>query len=456
MAGIGFRLHKLVEGDTYMRAATAYLSSAVISAGPWLSSVVSLLLLGGASAAFLNQTDGALLIVTITYAFGSSLVLTGGPQMMVTRFLADRFYLEDEAAVAPTLNGVLLMLIPLSVITVPFLILAPFDWRYRLLTATLFIALSLNWLVGVFLSAARYYANIVVIYLIGHGMSLGGAIWLGHSYGLIGSLAGYTIGQVTCMLLLVAHIFQEFAHADTINLAFVMYAKRYWDLLVLGLLSMMGIWADNVIYWVGPGSRMIAGFYRSNPAYDSMKLLGYLTTIPASAMFLVHIETKFFRHYRAFYRHIEDGGTLAEIMRAKRGMIEAAKSGLINVCKLQGIVVTAALLFAPDLIRLLGLPAARVPLFRVLVVAANCQFIMLLAVILLLYLDERRLVLMVTALFVISNIGFTLTIVWSGRHLEGGGYLIASIIAGLAALALLKERLRLLEYRTFMLQPIRG
>ena len=36
MAGIGFRLQDLVAKGSYLEAATAYFSAAVISAGPWL------------------------------------------------------------------------------------------------------------------------------------------------------------------------------------------------------------------------------------------------------------------------------------------------------------------------------------------------------------------------------------------------------------------------------------
>jgi uncharacterized membrane protein len=454
MAGIGFRLQKLVQGDTYVRASAAYLSSAIIVAGPLLSSVVALLLLSGASAAFLDQPSGRLLMATISYAFGVSLVLTSGPQLIITRYLADRFYVKDHAAVAPILNGVLLLALPLVVIAAPFLLLAPFDWRYRLLTVTLFLALSLNWLVSVFLSATRYFADIVLSYVIGHGVSLGSAIWFGHALAFIGSLAGYTLGQVLCMLLLVAHVFLEFSQANGISLAFVIYVKRYWQFLVLGFLATVGIWADNVMYWFGPGSIVVAGFYRSNPAYDAMKLLGYLTTIPASVVFLVHIETRFFHHYRSFYRQIEERGTLEAIMRAKHGMIEAAKTGVVNVFLLQFIVVGTALLFAPDILRLLHLPASRVGLFRMLVLAANIHVTMTLGGILLLYLDERYLALLVAAVFVLCNLVFTFVTTLRGTHFAGSGYLIASAVASIVALLSVTARLRRLEYRTFMLQPL--
>jgi uncharacterized membrane protein len=454
MAGIGFRLQKLVQGDTYVHASAAYLSSAIIAAGPLLSSVAALLLLSSASAAFLDRPSATLLMVTISYAYGVSLVLISGPQLIITRYLADRFYVEDRDAVLPVLNGVLLLALPLAVLAVPFLILAPFDWRYRLLAITLFLALSLNWLVSVFLSAARYYVDIVVSYVIGHGVSLGCAIWLGRRSGFIGSLAGYSLGQVLCMLLLVTHVFLEFSQANGISLRFIAYMKSYWQFLVLGFLSMAGIWADNVIYWFAPGGITIAGFYRSNPSYDAMKLLAYLSTIPASAMFLVHVETKFFHHYRAFFSRIEERGTLGEIMQAKLGMVEAAKTGVTNVCLLQGMVAGVALLFAPDILHLLHIPEARAGLFRVLVLAANCHIMMTLGSILLLYLDERHLALLVAAIFVSCNVLFTLATVKSGADLPGSGYLLGSAIAGIVALASFSARLQRLEYRTFMSQPM--
>jgi uncharacterized membrane protein len=277
---------------------------------------------------------------------------------------------------------------------------------------------------------------------------------LGRKYGFIGSLAGYTLGQVLCMLLLVAHVFLEFSHPNGISLRFVSYVKRYWQFLVLGFLSMAAIWADNIIYWFGPGGITIAGFYRSNPPYDAMKLLGYLTTIPASAMFLVHIETRFFQHYRTFFSRIENRGTLGEIMQAKQGMVEATKAGIANVCLLQGIVAGAAMLFAPDILQLLHIPVARAGLFRILVLAANCQVMMTIGGILLLYLDERYLALLVAAIFLICNLGFTLITTQSQAHLAGSGYLLASAVAGTVALVSFSARLRRLEYRTFMLQPM--
>ena len=454
MAGIGFRLHKLVEGDTYARSAAAYLSSAVITSGPWLSSVISLGLLGSTRMAFQNGADFSLLVATITYAFGASLILTGGMQMIVTRYLADRLYVEDRAALGPACNGVLLLLVPLLLITVPFLLLAPFEWRYRLLTATLFVTLSLSWMISTFLSATRYYANIVVIFFTGHALSLGAALLFGSRYGLVGSLAGYILGQVVSMVLLAMHVYHEFTPSDRINLDFLAYMRQYWDLLLFGLLYALGIWADNMLYWRAPGSIVIGGFYHVHPVYDTMKLLSYLSTIIASAVFLVHIETRFFRHYKAFYTLVDGTGTLAQIREAKRGMIDAARSGLANICMVQLVVVGALLLLAPEVIALAGVAPDRVALFRIDLLAATSQFLMLTTLLLVLYLDARRTALGIAALFVVCNLVCTQLTILSGRHLDGVGYLIAGTVGAAVALVSLRNRLHRLEYLTFMLQPM--
>lgn len=454
MAGIGFHLHKLVSGDTYTHAATGYLSSVIITAGPWLTSVLSLGLLGAIGIPSFTQADYTLFMATLTYAFCASLIVTGGPQMVITRYLADRLYLEDWRSVAPTCNGVLLFVAPLLAIATPFLLFAPFDWRYRLLVVTLFIILCLIWLMNIFLSAARDYAKIVSSFAIGYAVSFGATMAFSQVAGLIGGLCGYTLGQALLMTLLIAQVYREFEPADTINLAFLAYGRQYWDLLLLGTFYTAGVWIDNVIHWQMPGSHVVAGFYRTNNVYDTMKLLAYMTTIFASAMFLVHIETSFAQHYRAFYLRVEEKGTLAEIRQAKQGMTNAVRVGLANVLKLQVIVTGAVILFAPDIVAWLGLPSKWTMLLRVSVFAANSQFTVLMAIVLLLYLDQRRTALRVSVLFVIGNIVLTLLVIPLGPQFDGFGYLIAATLCAIAALVLLYERLRRLEYLTFMLQPI--
>src|SRR5918911_3969911 len=107
MAGIGFELRKAVHEASYLGVIRVYLYAAVISSGPWLLSVLTLSLLGVVSLGFLPQESRDLFAATTTHAFAISLITVGLIQMWVTRYLADRLYVNDTESVAPTFIAVL-------------------------------------------------------------------------------------------------------------------------------------------------------------------------------------------------------------------------------------------------------------------------------------------------------------------------------------------------------------
>jgi uncharacterized membrane protein len=454
MAGIGFRLHRVVANGGYLQAASAYLSSAVISAGPWLTSTLSLAVLSSASGLFLNDKDRTLLFTTISYAFFGSLVLSYGVQMVVTRYLADCLYLKQVDTFVPTCVGVLCCAAPMFVIASPFLILAPFEWRYRLMAVTLLLTLSLLWLILVFLSAMRDYMRIVVIFVVGYALSLAAALGLGLAYGVFGSLAGFTAGQVICLALLIGHVYTEFPVTLHISLAYLSYFRRYWDIFLVGLLYGAGLWADNVIYWFSPDGVVVRGFFHVFPPYDTVKLVGYLLTIPAASLFLVHAETRIYTHFSAFLRGGEMRRPLREISQAKQELASAMWAGIVSIAKLQGVVALTAIVFAPDIAVWFGLPASWVVYLRVVAVAASVQYLMLVGLLLLLYLDHRKAALAGLATFVSIDIIASEALVRLGQRDYGIGYLLAAITGALLIFWCLRQRLRRLEYATFMLGPL--
>jgi uncharacterized membrane protein len=453
MAGIGLRLNQLVTQGS-RQAAVAYTAAGVYSGGPWLSTVLAIALLAGASVAFLTSGDRSLLFASIAYPFAASLVVTGGMQMILSRFLADRLYLEDHGALAPTCGGVLLNAIPLLILVAPFIVLAPLDITIRLLVSASFITLSLTWLVMPFLSAGRYYGRIVLAFTLGGALGVSAAIWLGHAFGTAGALYGFALGQVITLWILIAAVYLEFPSAARSSFAYLGYLRKYWDLVLVGLLYMGGIWLDNAVYWLSSQGLEVAHFYRISPPYDTSKLLAYLFTIPASAVFLVHVEARFYGRYREFFRLVTGKGTLTGIGEARRQMVAAIGSGLKTLLIVQVVVVLGALLLAPELVRALHVPGGRPLLLRVELLAASGQFLLLAAVLLLLYFDQRRVALAVVTLFALGNTGLSVLTLRLGSDFDGAGYMVATIMTSLVALLLLRRRLGSLEYRTFMLQPV--
>lgn len=437
--------------DTFLKDALYYVFLAITTSGPWLLAVLSLALLGSWLATFFNVESRAILFATITYAYTLSLAVAGGPQMLITRYLADRLYLSETHLIAPTCTGVLVSAAPISLLTLPFIAFAPFDLRYRLLAATLFVALTLIWLLMIFLSATRDYLRIFIIFSTSFAVSLGGAYWLGQRFGLIGGLAGFTLGQMTCLALLVANIYLKYAPAYGVNFAYLGYIRKYWDLLVIGFFSAAGIWIDNVLYWwFSPHGESVGGFYRLFPTYDSIKLVAFLATIPASAVFQAQLLRFFYPHYRAFYDNITNKRPLDSITTARNGMAFESQRSLIATLTVQSIIMLIGVLAASRVVVLMGISRQWIPLVQVLTVGVSAQFFMLNVFIFLLYLDLRRPTLFILGIFLGVNITLTIgTLVLGNPDYYGMGYLIAGVIAVALALVVFYNRLGQLEFLTF-------
>lgn len=465
MAGIGLRLRNLVADQTYLHGAAAYFSSGVIAAGPWLISVISLALLQGVVGGFLPGDDRMVLFATITYVFVGSSILTGPVQIVLTRIAADRIFLHETNVIGPIFTRSFIMwLVAVACIAVPFVLWTPFELPYRLLAGSLFVTVSLIWLVLAVISAAQDYVSLMLAFLLGYAISGGAAVALGRLYSLSGAMAGFTLGQAVCLALLINRVYIEFPSPAPAEIPLGRWWWEYRGLAVIGLLYSAGLWADKLFYWLSPMASVLGGFFRTFPAYDSAVLLAYLLTIPASAVFLLNIETSFYQYYRAYYLHVlkkparsgrrAPQGTLKEINRARLAMIRAVRSGLWTLLKVQGMIAAFACLLAPDLTQIVGLPPDHLLTFRVAVLAAGGQVFVLYAVLLLLYLDARRLALVTALIFFASNLSLTILAYLLLPGIYGAGYLLSTLIASLVGLHLLDRRMSELNYLTFMLQPL--
>jgi len=453
MAGIGFRLRALVAAGSYLEATTAYLSSAVISTGPWLTGAAALIALNTTTATYLTQDDRTFLFATLISLFAASLLVAGGPQMLLTRYLADRLYAGELACFAPTCTGVLFLNVPFALLAVPFVLFAPFSLLYRLLAVTLFLTLTMTWLVTTFLSAAQGYLRIVLVYVFSSTCGAVASLLLGLRYGAQGSLAGFAFGELLCLALLLASVYREFPSPQAVSLVYLSYIRRFWDLWLIGMLYAWGIWIDNLLFWASPRAEVIRGFYRLFAPYDTARFVIYLSTVPAAAIFLLRLETDFFASYRDFYLSIRNKGTLADLVRARKGMVVAVRASAWAILKVQGLIALFCCIIAGDLAGALGLAPRWIPLLRLQAFAGLGQFMMFMMLLFLLYLDRRRAVLLVVVIFLLGNAGMTLTSLSLGEIFYGAGYLLAGWAGAVLGWLLLIAHLKQLEFQTFMTQP---
>ena len=456
MAGIGFELRKLLAQNNLTGVLQAYLYASIIGSGPWVLSIVGILVIGLVSSAV--AAPGLMVTqfqVSVTYLIAGSLILTGFVQLSFTRFIADRLYEKKEAIVLPNFNGVTLVVTAasgtLGLAVVAFLFPEQ-SIAYRLLMLTGFVMLSNIWVATIFLSGLKQYKQIVLLYGMGYGVTVVSALVL-RPLGLEGLLLGFVLGHAVMLLGMVLLVVRSYPATQFIAFDFLRPGAMYWSLILVGFLYNFGVWLDKIIFWYGPATgQPVIGPLHASVIYDLPVFLAYLSILPGMAVFLVRMETDFVEYYQQFYDAVRGGSTLARLEDLRNEMVYTIRRGLFEIIKIQTIATLVIFVAGPSLLRLLGIPALYLPLLYIDVVAAGLQVVLLGLMNVFFYLDKRNVVLGITALFVVLNGIFTWATLELGAAWFGYGFAAAVFATVFAAFLVLDRKLDTLEYDTFMLQ----
>ncbi len=464
MAGIGFRLKKMLMEDTYASILKAYLYSAVISSGPWLLSILCLSFLGLLSPLLLHAPGWAsgskweIFAATIVYVFAFSLIVTGLITMIITRFIADKIYLEEDEAIPSTYATIISITIVFQAVTGGiFFAFSGESVFYSITATTLYITVSCIWIALIFLSASNNYRLITTMFFVGSLISLAAAIGAGQFFDLAGFLSGYTLGQIVIFMGFSYVIFSEFGPPTHFSLDFASYCRKYYELVWIGVLYYVAVWADKFIFWFSDQGAQIQGIFFGSVAYDSPLFVAYVTIVPALAIFLLNIETNFYGEYRSFYEFVMGKKPLHQIVEKKENMKRVIRSSLLDLLKVQGTVTLLVIYFAPGILAGMRIQEeVSIQVFRYACLGAFFHAYVLIITIILLYYNLRMEVLVITATFAAANILFTKVSLALGPAFFGAGYMSSCVVAFVISYFYLAKRIDQLEYMTFMSQPIVG
>jgi uncharacterized membrane protein len=456
MAGIGFELRKLMKGDSYSSLIMAYAYAGIISSGPWILSIIAVLLIGVIS---LPVVIPALLVskfqTVVTYLIAFSLILTGTVQLAFTRYSSDRIFEKQHNRLLPNLNGLLLVSMTASGVVAYPLALFMFPEQslfFRLLSAATAVVLCSVWITAILLSGLKAYKAILVNFALGYGTALLLAILLRHG-NLEGLLLAFLTGQFVLLLGMQLVIFREYPSKTFIEFDCMGKGRMYRSLMLTGLFYNLGVWIDKFVFWFHPvtGSQVI-GPLRASLVYDLPVFMAYLSIIPGMAVFLVRMETDFVEYYDKFYDAVREGGTLNHIQEMKDEMVRVAREGIYDIVKIQGLTTIVVIVAGRQLLQIAGISEIHLPLLSIQVVAVGFQVVLLGLLNVFFYLDRRKRVLLLTALFAALNLVFTLVSIRMGPYFYGYGFALALLVVLALGMTLLDKDLKRLEYETFMLQ----
>lgn len=457
MAGIGFELRRMLRKNTLLGLVQAYAYAGVIGSGPWVFSIVGILMVGVFSAAVVSP---AILVTqfqtSVTYLVATSLILTGLVQLAFTRFVSDRLFEKQSDLILPNLHGLLLVVIGCASVLgtlMLFIALPRESMLYRLLMLAGFAIMCAIWVLTTLLSGMKRYRTIVVLFAGTYAFIVVAALLL-RPWGLEGLLGAFVLGNfllLTGMWLLVVTEFNP--HGRIIAFDFAKPKLLYPSLVITGLLYNMGIWADKFMFWYfTPTSEPIIGGLRASLIYDLPVFLSYLSIIPGMAVFLVRIETDFVEFYDKFYDAVRSGGSLEYIESMRDEMVYAIQQGMGEIAKIQTLAVLITFVAGPSVLDALGISQLYLPLLHVQVIGAGLQVGLMAVLNVFFYLDQRRLALWLCLQAVVLNMVFTGITLWMGASYYGYGFALSMLITLCTGLVLLTRQLNQIEYRTFMLQ----
>ncbi|MCE1251295.1 MAG: exopolysaccharide Pel transporter PelG [Comamonadaceae bacterium] len=457
MAGIGFELRHLLRKNTLLGLVQAYAYAGVIGSGPWVLSIVGILLIGIFSASVVVPASLVTQFQTsVTYLVACSLIYTGLVQLAFTRFISDRLFEKQKHLVMPNLHGLLVLVLlgagALGSLAL-FVLLPGQSLLYRLLMLAGFALLCGVWVLTVLLSGMKRYKAIVALFGLSYTLIVASALLL-RPWGLEGLLGGFVLGHYVLLAGMWLLVVKEFSPArQLVAFDFLQPGKLYPALVAIGFLYNLGIWADKFMFWFfPPTSQPIIGELRASLIYDLPVFLSYLSIIPGMAVFLVRIETDFVEYYDKFYDAVRGGGSLEYIETMRDEMVYAIQQGLGEIAKIQTLAVLTTFVAGPWVLDALGISRLYLPLLYVQVLGAGLQVGLMAVLNVFFYLDQRRIVLLLCVQFVLLNVLLTGYTLLHGAALYGYGFALATLLTLATGLLLLSRSLHRLEYRTFMLQ----
>lgn len=447
MAGIGFKLANMARDGGFSGVVGAAAYGAMISAGPWLVTVVATLALAQWMPGRVAP-DAVLLVQTVLiYAFSLSALMAAPISLLTVRLVSDRLYIGARERVPGLLMAALAGGGGLALVagTVAFGVLADLPLDQALLATLLLTWLTQIWIVSPLLTAIHQYRMVMLSYGIGVAVA---ALMIGDSADRI--LVALAAGVAATLIALLLTLRRHFHTPPVIGHADMPDAKRAMLLVLTGCASAGAMWIDKMLLWNGPESVATLGMLRLNPINDYGSFLGILTIIPGLTLILIAAETRFDKAFGDLIVRCTGTSTMERIEQAREQVMRVIWGDFRLLLLVQSLFAALAWVFAVPLFDALGGNVAGIFAFRHTALGVLFHLIAIQMTVILSYYDLFGRILLIWASFLMASATAVL-IDWElGFAAFGRGYMVGAVTAAAVGLAVVLQSTSQLTYLLFV------
>lgn len=459
MAGIGFELKKLFSKKGLLNNIKAYLYSTMVTIGPFIlcTTMITFLqiLLKFLDIDFKNRE---LFLATTVYAFIFSQIISSGFAMIITRYIADKLYKSEFEDILSSLYGVIIInLVIGGILGLLFLYNKKLDFYIKITSYLLYIQLIIMWLLTVYLTALKDFIKIFKGYISGVITSILLAYVLlkfSNINSTLSLLISLDLGIFMIITLLFSYIKTFFKISSKKYFMFLNYIDKYPELFFTNFFYILSVYIHNFIFWQSKIRVIVENTYVYAPIYDVPTFYAFISIMPSMIIFVVSIETVFYKKYRAYYSLVTGNGNFNDIENARKNMTKVLWSELRNIMQLQLGFSILAIVLGNIFLPRIGIIQLSLDIFNILVLATYSNSIYLIILLIMLYFEDRKGAILSSIIFLITNITFTNITLNYGETYYGLGFFISAFITLIFAVSRLIYFIRNIHYFTFCSQPI--
>ena len=461
MAGIGFELKKLFAKKGGINKLRATLYSSVVIAGPMLMGAV--LLFGqkylsihfGASS---HEQD--LIIVITTYSLLFPLLLTSLLSYTISRYIADKLYIKEYTSILSSMYGVILTLLCIGAVGwAIFLVLSELPLAHGILSFILFCSALVVWVQITYITAIKYYKDILIGFFVGifSGLLVGICLFVFAHVEIVAAFlaaACFAYGIMLTIYTLVLH--KHFPLGKSHSFEFFKWIKKYPSLSLVGFFTTLGLFIHLMLMWKSPWGVQVIGLFYHAPMHDIPAFFAFLSILVTTVNFVTSVEVNFYPRYRLYFGLINNGGSLIDIKKAYDEMMIVLKQELFYLALRQMFATIIVIIIGSEIISNLGFGFTNemIGLFRVLCLGYAFYSIgNSIMLVLLYFVDFKGAVFCGFSLLLVNTIVTRYTITLTSNF-YGFGLLVAGLIMCMVAWSRLSYYTNHLDYYIFCRQPI--